>query len=394
MVPRRALILLAVPALLGAASPSESPRSTDSSIHVEVSAGHDSNPLLVSEDAPLLPGSPSSAPFTQVGVGARLTHQWNPRAGFFLAADGSSRFHASSLDEADVSRGRVEAGLATVLFSRGGARLSAALRGSVGAERGTFVDPGTGSVYQVEGDPNVLVGIPDRFDVNVSALNVDLRLRTSPRILLQLDASLRREDYVEDYEEIAGLEPLDARALTLRPGVRWNITETVRLDVTGEWGRVRYEELSAIEEDGTLAPGTRRRYDSGGVNAVLRVTPAERWSFSLGAGASDRQDVHAGYYDTAADAAFGMVSWTPVTGTRLGLRAAQSRFDYERATVDGTANGEKRGGDTLRVTASAERDLNERLILFGEAGTSRADNPDPLYVYDRRWALAGLRFSL
>jgi hypothetical protein len=394
VVPRRALILLAVPALLGAASPSDSPRSTDSSIQVEVSAGHDSNPLLLSEEAPVLPGNPPSAPFTQVGLGARLSHQWNPRAGFFMAADGSGRFHASSLDEADVSRGRVEAGLATVLLSRGAVRLSAALRGSVGAERGTFVDPETGSIYQVEGDPNVLMGIPDRFDVNVSALNVDLRLRTSPRILLQLDASWRREDYVEDYQEIPGLEPLDARGLTLRPGFRWNISDVVRLDVTGEWGRLRYDDLSALEEDGSLAPGTRRRYDSGGVNATLRVTPNERWGFSVGAGASDRQDVHAGYYDTAADAAFGSVSWLPVTGTRLGLRAAQSRYDYERATVDGTANGEKRGGDTLRVTATAERDLNERLVLFGEGGTSRADNPDPLYVYDRRWALAGLRFSL
>ncbi len=368
--------------------------STEADVQVDLSAGHDSNPLLLSHEAPLLEGAPPAAAFTEVGLASRLTHQWNPRVGFFVAADGSGRFHAASLDEADSSRGRVEAGMATMIFSRGDARMTAALRASFGAERSTFVDPATGGIYFVESDPNVMTAIPDRFDANLSTLNLDLRLRTSSRLLFLLDTSLLREDYTEDYEEIPTLEPLDARRWLVRPGVRWSISAHLRLDVTGEWGGTHYDDLSALEEDGSTATGTRRRYESGGVRAALRVTPSDTWAFSLGFGATDRHDTHAGYYDTTGDTVFGSLSWNPGQHTRLGLRAIQSVYDYERATVDGTLNGDRRGGDTLRVAATVERDLVERLTLFGEAGTLRSNNLDPLYEYDRHWALAGLRFKL
>src|SRR5688572_18217332 len=121
---RRARILLASLAAVMAVPGVSRAGATETDVQVDLSVGHDSNPLLLSSEAPPAEASPAAA-FTGVSLGSRLTHQWNPRVGFFLAADGSGRFHAASLDEANSSQGRVEAGLATRIFSRGDTRLTA-----------------------------------------------------------------------------------------------------------------------------------------------------------------------------------------------------------------------------------------------------------------------------
>ena len=362
-------------------------------LQAELSYGYDSNPLELTDEVPLAGRSPSAAGFAQVSLDSRHSHQWNPRAGFFVAAAGRARSYGSSLEDADTSQGRVEAGLGMVLAARGERRLSAALRASYGKASSTFVDPATGEVYAIA-DPNSRLEIPDRFDSDVVSLNLDLRLRVSRNLLFMLDSGLQRSDYADDYDRISTLEPLDDRSYAFRPGARWQISPRVRLDLTAELGGTRYDELPALESDATTAVGTRRRYRSSGLRSAVRVDPTGALSFSLGVDMSDREDLHAGYYDASGIRSFLSAAWQPVERTRIALHISQASFDYERAVIDPTTNSDVRGGDRLRVVAGLERELHARLVLFGEGGSVRSDNEDPLYSFDRNWALAGLRFRL
>lgn len=368
--------------------------ATDHSLEVSVSQGYDSNPLELNPDALMAPFEAPRGSYTRLDLDARLAHSWNPRVGYFVSARGQGRMFPSGLEQADSSAGRVEAGLGLVLFARGERKLSAALSGSYGLDRSTFIDPATGMMYVTLADPNTLAPIPDRFDVNVAVVNVNLRLRASGDLLFLLDSSLERQNYIEDYEEIPTLESLDDRAITLRPGLRWQMSQRVRLDVTGEWNDRRYDALSALEEDASPAAGTRRRYRSEGLRTVLRIQPSGSWTLQLGLGGADRQDLHAGYYDSVLVNSFASAAWAVTPTTRLGLHISHATFDYERATLGFVPNGDLRGGDLIRAAASAERDLGGHVTLFGEAGEARSDDADPLYTYHRSWAQAGLRCRL
>lgn len=370
------------------------PPSTDKSLEVAVSQGYDTNPLELNDEALISPFEISGAGSTRVNLDARLSHTWAPRVGFFVATQGQRRFFGSALDEADSSMGRFEAGLGLVLFARGTKKLSASLKGSYGMDRSTFVDPATGKMYVTLSDPNTLAPIPDRFNTDVSAMSLDLRLRLSRTLLFSLDSTLERQDYVEDYQEIPSLQSLDDRSLTVRPGLRWQISDTVRVDVSAEWNNRRYDELSALEEDATLAAGTRRRYQTQGLRAAMRLVPSSRLTLSLGLGGTARQDIHAGYYDSAGYTMFGSAAWAMTPKTQLGLHVSQAVFGYERATLDFASNGELRGVDMLRTAGSFQRDLGGHFTMFAEGGFARSDNVDPLYDYYRTWAHAGVKYRL
>jgi hypothetical protein len=371
----------------------ESPR-TNGSLEVSVAQGYDTNPLELNDEALIPPFEVSGGGYTRVNLDARLSHTWAPRVGYFVATQGQRRFFGSELDEAESSVGRFEAGLGLVLFARGTRKLSASLSGSYGMDRTTFVDPATGKMYVTLADPNTLAPIPDRFDSNVSTVSLDLRLRVSPTLRFSLDSSVERQDYVEDYEEIPSLQSLDDRALTLRPGIRWQMSDKVRLDVTAEWNNRRYDELWALEEDATLSADTRRHYQTQGLRAAIRMAPSESLVFQLGLGGTDRQDIHAGYYDSTGYSMIGSAAWAVTPKTRLGLHVSWAVFRYERATLDFVPNGELRGVDMLRTAGSVERDLGGHFTMFTEGGYARSDNVDPLYDYRRTWAHAGVRYRL
>jgi len=359
-------------------------------LEAEVAAGLDTNPLELSGEVLPREAIPSGS-FMQISAGGRLAGQWTDRAGWFASAEGHGRFHPSSFDEADASHGRMEGGLGLVLWSRGERRLSAALRGSFGMERSTFVDPATGSIY-FAGDPNAPHAIPDRFDRDATSVNVDLRFRASKRLLFLLDSSLVRDDYAEDGDRTAPVDSLDGRSIVARPGVRWNITESIRLDVSTEWGSVAYDELPSLDENATAVPDEPRRYRSTQLRAALRVEPSARWSFSVGGAAGRRDDLHAGYYDSLGESAYGTASWSPREGLRMSLQMSRSHVDYEHATLDGTADGELRGGDVVTTSAAIEKDLFTHLTVRAQGARVASSNQDPLYTYDRAWALVGLRY--
>ena len=369
--------------------------ATDKSLEVSVAQGYDTNPLELNPDVLLSPLQVSGGSYTRLDLDARLAHSWNPRVGYFVSGRGQGHLFPSRVEEADSSSGRVEAGLGLVLFSRGQTKLSAALSGSYGEDRSTFVDPATGRMYVTLADPNTLAPIPHRFDASIASAGLDLRLRTSRALLFSLDTVVERQDYTQDYEDIPTLQRLDDRSMTIRPGMRWEISDRVRLDVTAEWNDRRYDELSALEEDATLAAdGARRRYRTEGLRTVLRVAPTEDLSFQVGLGGVDRQDTHAGYYDSTGVNGFAAAAWSVTPNVRLGLRVSQAEVSYQRATLDFLPNGDLRGGTLLRLAGSVERDLGGHVTMFGEAGTARSDNADPLYDYQRTWAHAGVRCKL
>ena len=381
---------------LAAAAASSVPMAApaDGSLEVSVSQGYDSNPLELNPQALIEPFHASGGSYTRLDLDARLSHAWNPRIGYFLSARGQDRLFPSRIEEAESVTGKVEAGLGFVLFARGDRKLSAAVSASYGTDRNTFVDPATGKMYVTLSDPNTLAPIPDRFDANISELSLDLRFRTSRNLLFTLDSSFEQQDYIEDYENVPTLQSLDDRSLTVRPGLRWQMSDRIRLDVTAEWNDRRYDGLSALEEDSTLAVGTRRRYRTQGLRAVMRVTPADGLTFQVGVGGADRSDLHAGYYDSIGVNGFVAAAWSVTPNVRLAMNVTEVMVDYDRATLDFIPNGERRGGELLRAAASVERDLGDHVTLFGEAGAARSANVDPLYEYDRNWAHAGVRYKL
>ncbi len=368
--------------------------TTDSTLQASVAYGYDSNPLDLNREVVTGPFEAPRGDYTLLDLDARLAHKWSSRAGYFLSGSGQSRLYSSSLEDADTGSARAEAGVGFIIFARGERKLSAAVRGSYGVERSTFVDPATGLTYVTFADPNTLVPIPDRFNIDVTSARVDLRLRTSRRLMFSLDSVLERQNYTDDYPDVPTLEPLDERTLTLMPGLRFDVSDRLRLEATATLSGQRYDALSALEEDATPAAGARRRYRTSGLRVAIRFAPREKWSFQAGLGGDSRDDVHAGYYDSTSVSGFVSASCDLSAVMRAGLRVSRASFNYDRATLDFASNGDVRGGDLLYAAATLERDFGGHLTLFGEMGTVRSDNRDPLYTYDRNWAHAGIRYRL
>jgi len=359
----------------------------DAGLTVTTSAGFDSNPLQLSE-------SLEGGPFAQLSLDARFNDQFSKRVGYFMSAGARSRFHDSDLDDADVTQADAQAGMGFILTERGETRLSLAVGGGFALERSTFIDPVTGEAYEFSVDPNTFVPIPDRFSANVTRGFANLRLRLSDGLLLMLDSELARTDYTHDYEVVPGMEPLDDRSWRVRPGLSWRVGSKVRLDATFDWGHRSYDELSAVDESAVSVSGSQRAYRSAGSRLTVTVAPARNLDVSVGVLAADQADLQAGYYDSLATGGFVALAGAVTPTLRLTLSASQMTFDYDNATVPNDPTGVRLSSGAFRAAGRIEKSFGRHLMLFGELGTDRESNNDPIYAYQRNFAFTGLRFAL
>ena len=131
-----------------------------------------------------------------------------------------------------------------------------------------------------------------------------------------------------------------------------------------------------------------------GTRVAVTIEPTAKLGLSVGVQAGDRSDLQAGYYDSLASGGFVGLSVAALPGLRFAVSASQMSFDYDTATVPNDPTGVRLSSGMFRASGRVERDCGRHLTFFGEMGTDRESNQDPIYAYQRNFAFTGLRFSL
>ena len=372
--------------LLAAGTAAAAQRNAD--LQMGLTGGYDSNPLELSE-------GDEAGLFSQLALEGALDVEWNHRVSLYGEMAGVARVYEHEVAGAEYGWADVRAGVAVVAVRRGQMRFTVAAGGSLGVSRATFIDPATGEVVLMGPDPNTIVPIPDRYDYDSRGVFLDLRWRLNAKLLLFLDSQLQRRAFTESYAEVPTLlQSLDDVTRTLEPGLRWQVGDRVSIDASAQWSERDYDELAALDQDGLEVAGTRREYRYTRYRVGVTVDPLSPWDVSVGAEGSGRDDTFAGYYDHLGAGAFVSAGYALGEKTRFRLHASQRGVRYDNALVDSDPDGPRRAGDLTRIVGRAERDLIRQLTLTIEAGTSRSDNKDPLYVYDRSWIQTGIRWKL
>ena len=376
--------LLALACLSAAARAAE----TDPHLSVTIAPGFDSNPRELSDDS--LAG-PEGGWYTELGLDTGLGIKVNPSLGFMMDLDGVVRSYESDASGADRTWANARAGIRFTPYRNGNRGFAVAAGGVYGMYRSTYLDPATGDTYLMFDGTND-VPVPDRFDYDTTGAFVDLRWIAHERLLIYLDSSMERRHYVESYEPL--LPSLDDESISLEPGVLVELSHWLTLDISYAWTDRSYDELAALDPNAAEVPGEERAYRDNGASITLGFEPSKTLQFAIGMSSSARQDLYAGYYDNAGTTAFGSVKFAAGDRTRLNAFVARRDLEYEMATVDNTVNGETLDSARTLIVGRAEHDMNDHFTLFGEAGTDKSENRDPLFTYDRTWAHAGLRFRL
>jgi hypothetical protein len=338
--------------------------------------GYETNPQQQTDDG-------ASAVLGQLGVDGFYRRAVTDRLTLFADGTARDRRHESAADGADTAS----------LDARAGASLAplARLRLLAGAEhslyRATFLDRETGEVYEVDATP-----IPGRLDHDATGLFVNARWQHDRRWLFFLDTSLDEVRYVDDYAETTDLEPLDYRALRLEPGVSFAVTDTVQVLVSAGLTDLDYDEQSALDAEGDRVEGTRRSYRSTLLRARAKLEPWTRWKLYVGTSTSDRDDLHAGYYDYGAWSSYASVDRELGERGTLRLFTSRMQLDYANATVSADPEGPTRDSEISRLLARYEHDLLEPVGVFVELGSEQADSRDAAYSYDSDWLMAGIRY--
>ena len=384
---RNAVTVSALVAVLSPAVAGE----TETTYGVGVVAGFDSNPLLVSDAGP-------SGAFTQLRLDGGLTRYVGAgsAAAFFLDGHVARRTDESRTSDAGHDGGNLRLGVA---LSPGfaGHRLVVFTGGRLAAYRGTFTDRATGRVYEAAvvppTDPPSTMPIPDRLDFDNTGAFLNLRWKQGRRLTWSIETSWDRTDYVEDYAENTALDPLDHRSVTVRPGASFRLGDLATLAFHVALTDLDYDDRPALDEAGTKVPGTTRTYHYARHQLLLQVKPAEPWSLHVALAAGGRDDDYAGYYDSVSRSGSVAVGRYFGRKSRLQLIASLRDVEYDHATVSGDPTDEIRGSDERHFVGRFTRTIGEHLRWYVEGGTQQTDSRDPVFAYDRDWALTGIRFG-
>ncbi len=363
--------------------------TTETGYGLGLDSGFDSNPLLVRGDGP-------SGTFVNLRLDGGVTQYLGSGSTAALFIDGRVALREDESRTADAGHDSGDA-RAGVVLAPSGRRLLVSLGGRASMYRGTFTDRETGAVYTTAvvpaTDPPSTLPIPERLDFDGAGAFLNLRLKASRRSSVSLEAALDRADYVEDYGALTGLDSLDYRSLTLRPGARLQLGDAATLGLGIALTDLEYDDRLALDRNGAEVQGTRRTYHYSQYELALRVKPSAPWNLDLGLTAGERQDTHAGYYDSAS--ATGYVGVDRSLGASSKIRAVASvrTLEYDHATVTGDPLDDLQASDEQRYLARFSREFGQRWSWHVEGGTVRADSRDPAFAYDRDWMLTGFRFG-
>jgi len=353
---------------------------------LDLVAGYDSNPLMIAGEGP-------GGAFGQASFSAGLNVGAGRRGSFFFDAAGLDRRYESETTDGDYRRADMRTGVLMPRIRAGRTRISLTAGVLYEIRRSTYTDRLTGGVYEVVTDPNpptTTALIPHRFDTDTAGAFFDLSWRLNRRLRVFLDTRLEQTDYVEDYDGITTLDPLDFRALHLEPGVQVRVNDLLSVVASVAWSDLDFDRQFALDAGGNQVAGTAREYHYTRYRLRFLMTPGRQWHVNVGVLAADRQDTWAGYYDFGALTGFVSALRTFGDRNRLQLFASGRRLDYEHATVLGDPNAVTRGSDMRRFAARFDRVLNRHLGLFAEGVVLRTNSEDPIFTYDQDTALIGV----
>jgi hypothetical protein len=353
---------------------------------LDLVAGYDSNPLMIAG------GGPGGA-FGQAAFSAGLDVGAGRSASYFFDAAGLDRRYDSETADADYRRADLTTGVLMPRIRAGRTRISLTAGVLYEIRRSTYTDRLTGRVYEIVTDPNppaTTALIPERFDTDTAGAFLDLSWRINRRLRFFLDTRFEQTDYVEDYDGVTALAPLDFRALHLEPGAQIRVNDLLAIVATVGWTDLDFDRQFALDADGDEVGGTTREYRYTRYGLRFLMTPGRSWHVNVGVLAADRQDTWAGYYDFGALTGFVSALRTFGERSRLQLFASGRRLDYDHATVLGDPDAVTRGSDMRRFAARFDRALNRHLGLFVEGAVLRTNSEDPIFSYDQDTALVGV----
>jgi hypothetical protein len=231
------------------------------------------------------------------------------------------------------------------------------------------------------------------LDYDSSSAFLNLRWRQSRRVSFFLESAVDRVKYVEDYSYMTDLDPLDYRSSTLRPGASVDLGASAVIGISLVLTDLDFDRRTALDRSGTEVPGTRREYRYSQLHLKATVEPAENWKLSGGFLGNGRDDTYDGYYDSETRLGFFAVERSLGARSKLRAQATIRDVSYDRATVTGDPEDGLLGNDERRYLGRFEQALGPHLRWFVEAGSERTDSEDPLFAYERQWALSGVHYG-
>ena len=353
---------------------------------LDLVAGYDSNPLMMSADGP-------GGAFGQASFSAGLDVGAGRGGSFFFDSVGLDRRYDSEMSDGDYLNADLRTGVLLPRIRAGRTRISLTAGVLYEIRRSTYTDRLTGGVYEVVTNPTppaTTALIPRRFDTDTAGAFLDLSWRLNRRLRLFLDSRLEQTDYVEDYDGITTVDPLDFRALHLEPGVQVRVNDLLVIVASVAWSDLDFDRQVALDAGGGEVVGTTREYRYTRYRLRFLMTPGRQWHVNVGLFGADRRDTWAGYYDFGALTCFVSALRTFGDRNRLQLFASGRRLDYDHATVLGDPDAVTRGDDVRRFAARFDRVLNRHLGLFVEGVVLRTYSEDPIFTYGQDTALVGV----
>lgn len=387
------------------------------SIDVSVGAGADSNPYEMPSDS-----GGANADFGRVGgafvpVEGRL--RWRTRAapmrmGIIAAFDGEFFTWTARPPEPlpplrarDLNRYDAEVALPFVFdpMRRGGffhADLTIEPRGALA--RSTYTSHRTGRPLVVdaaddpESDPPLLVSLARRYDTNEAGVEVEVDASFGDLVGVVLGARVRQVDYVEDYDEIDGIDSLDHRELRGEAGL---------VVSPGDWvlagGYVLrlldYRERFPHEEDGSEVRSGEPGYEPQRF-AAHHASAKAGWvsdggRFVLRWRSTRRVDLYSGYLDYTEHRVAADLRSTAGSSVELRLAPSYSVRTYDELRVRYDPDEPVSSRRKLAAEASVEWSAfspSTRFFLAAAAESSIASNP--LYTYSAVRAWSGVRVRI
>ncbi|KGJ89258.1 hypothetical protein [Thalassotalea sp. ND16A] len=352
-------------------------------VSTAIKAGVDSNPYLLSELH-----SPENANFVEIEIDAG--HKFN--SGVSLYASWLSNNYEDSFDDAD----KEKFSLGASFESKGellNTNISYKLDARFENQDKTYISRAKGTIGTIGG-----VTVENRYDYNIFATEGDLKFLWSKPVYFVFSFDTRVKKY-EDYTDI-GASNLDYKHLSFKAYIKYKANKTHSLSAYYRFRNRVYEDRLGKDEQGSSVEGTSLEYDY----HMSQVT----WSFDL----SKKQDLQAyiyfekrndnvsGYYDTTWHRA--RLRYRNNISKKQKLATQITYRDYSYDLNDQLSSIE--GEDPINSKEGFQFELSYAYKIANSAGlnwwfnTSFSfedyDSVDPLYVYDRTFAYAGLEVAL
>ena len=256
----------------------------------------------------------------------------------------------------------------------------------------TYFSRIAGEEYSVFID-GIPVSLADRFDSMTWSGEARLVVRAPRPLQWTAGYRLRNRNYVEDYADIAGVDPLDYEETRYSSQLRASVTGRTRLSL--EYSRTQrdYRRWTARDLDGNLFAGVYQEFDYDVWKIEVEQKTGRGDRFEAGLELEQRNDPFQKYYDhdewstrIAADLAMGR-GWDLRADWKYTLR------EYDRARVGYNLFKPLREDLDRHFELEIARSLSVQWEAFAITRHENTDERNPSFTFDRNQTWLGVRFT-